>query len=168
MIEPRVISAGRPGERVAALGAALAAHQTGPTQLAQDRLDELARQGLVADHDVDLDQIGLARGQAQQGPHRVVGLGRDLHAAILSGPSGGVALAPGRISRGRDSGERRRVVRRAQPRLVADREPEPLGLAPGQLHPRLATAGVEFGPHLEADALQPGYRRRDRARLVGR
>src|SRR6266536_5155208 len=74
----------RPGQRVPALGTALAAHQPGPAQLPQDRLDELARQLLLADDHVDLDEVRGASRELEQGAYRVVGLRRDLHVRILA------------------------------------------------------------------------------------
>lgn len=71
---------GRPGQLVAAVAAALAAHQSVGAQIGQDVDEELRRNALRGRYFVGLDQgAGLGGGQVDHRSHRVLRLGRHAH-----------------------------------------------------------------------------------------
>src|SRR5262245_52730829 len=75
----------RPREPVAAVGAALGAHEPGLAEVAEDVLEELERHLLRLGEALALDVDALLdRGQLDAGPQRVVDLGGDAHASILT------------------------------------------------------------------------------------
>ena len=69
-----VISVGRPREPVAALGSALAAHEAGVLQLAEDVLQELERDALGLRQRLSLHRPLAGSGQLGCGPDGIVGL----------------------------------------------------------------------------------------------
>src|SRR4051794_39882895 len=76
---------GGPVEPVAALGAALAAHEAGVAQVAQDVLEELQRDPLRLRDGVALRRpVAVGRGELDRGADRVVDLGGDAHRRALS------------------------------------------------------------------------------------
>ena len=82
MMSASVISLGRAREPVAALGAALAAHEPALAQVAEDVLEELRRDLLRVRDRVRLRQLVLAGdGQLDRGAHGVVDLRGDAHGA---------------------------------------------------------------------------------------
>jgi hypothetical protein len=68
-----------PGQPVAALGAALGAHDPGVPQVDQDVLEELQRDVLGLCEPLALDGPVTRLGELEQRAHRVVALSRDLH-----------------------------------------------------------------------------------------
>ena len=77
-----VISFGRPRQPVAALGAALAAHEPGLAEVAEDVLEELERHFLRLRDPLALDVDAVPGGRELDArPQRVVGLGGDAHAS---------------------------------------------------------------------------------------
>ena len=92
-----VIWLGRPGQDVAAAGAAVADHDAGPAQVAEDRLEELARQVwrmASVSTDTGAPSSTGRLGQGEQGPDGVVRLRRDVH-----GSECGPSRRPGRCTR---------------------------------------------------------------------
>ncbi len=100
---------GEPGQRVAALGAALGPDDPGPAQVGQHRLEELARHVLLRRDGLGGQQGGVRGGQAQGCPDRVVAARGDLHSAIMPGrPARGSRRAAGVAPDGRPAGARAR------------------------------------------------------------
>ncbi len=80
MISATVTSIGRPGEPVAALGAALALHEAGVPQLAEDVLEESQRDSLRLRDPIALQRpLLVGRGERDRGADGVVGFGGDPH-----------------------------------------------------------------------------------------
>ena len=75
-----VISSAGPRQPVAALGAALAAHEPGVLELAEDVLEELERYVLGLGEPLSLDRAVAGGGQLDGRPDCVIRFRRDAHA----------------------------------------------------------------------------------------
>ena len=81
MTSASVIELRGPRQPRAAVGTPVRGDDPGPAEVGEDVVEEVARDGLGLGDAVGLHQLAVGGGELQHRPHRVVGLGRHLHAA---------------------------------------------------------------------------------------